>query len=105
MVQASETLEEACVPHPLVLAAAPEAIADLRPPLNHPTIRFTLNGPDDTRPIETANIIQWTNLLERWDTLLTITIEWRLGHKDRERPRRYTRRTEYVTLPGMEFGP
>ncbi len=49
--------------------------ADLRPPTNHPMVRFTLSGPTDLQPIETAHVNAWNSRHWRWDHIDTVTIE------------------------------
>ncbi|MEL7208136.1 MAG: ABC transporter substrate-binding protein, partial [Actinomycetota bacterium] len=49
--------------------------ADLRPPLNHPMIRFTLHGPTDPQPIETARVRAWNSRQQRWDDLEAVSVE------------------------------
>jgi len=49
--------------------------ADLRPPLNWPGIRFTLNGPADANPIETARLIEYSTSDEAWHEVLVVANE------------------------------
>ncbi len=49
--------------------------ADLRPPLNWPGIRFTLNGPADPHPVETGRLVSYSAPDESWHELLTVTSE------------------------------
>ncbi len=49
--------------------------ADLRPPLNWPGVRFTLNGLADPHPIETARLLGYSASDETWQELATVTNE------------------------------